>query len=82
MNINSLIWLIIILYNIFQLVKNHGVQGNLLPPKKYFGNLEADYVEKRRQALEGYLELLIEKFDENLPNELNIFLEGHKYVSI
>jgi len=66
---------------ILQLVKHYDVESSLLPPKKIFGNLDADHIEKRRVALEQYLQLLIDRFKDNLPDELNYFLEGNKYVS-
>ena len=64
-----------------QLVKNHGVDRSLLPPKKYFGFLQPEYVEKRRQALEAYFETLLSTFGENLPKEVLEFLETDKFVS-
>ena len=64
-----------------QLVKNHGVDRSLLPPKKYFGFLQPEYVEKRRQALEAYFETLLSTFAENLPKEVLEFLETNKFVS-
>ena len=64
-----------------QLVKNHGVDRSLIPPKKYFGFLQPDYVEKRRQALEAYFETLLSTFAENLPKEVLEFLETNKFVS-
>lgn len=64
-----------------QLVKNHGVDRSLIPPKKYFGILQPEYVEKRRQALESYFETLLSTFAENLPKELTEFLETDKFVS-
>ena len=54
---------------------------SLIPPKKYFGFLQAEYVEKRRQALEAYLETLLSTFDDNLPKEVLEFLETDKFVS-
>ena len=64
-----------------QLVKCHGVDRSLIPPKKYFGILQPEYVEKRRQALEAYFETLLLKFDEKLPQEVLDFLESDKFVS-
>ena len=54
---------------------------SLIPPKKYFGFLQPDYVEKRRQALETYLETLLSTFPENLPKEVLEFFETNKFVS-
>ena len=66
---------------ITQLVKNHGVDRSLLPPKKYFGFLQPEYVEKRRQALEAYFEMLLAKFEDKLPQEVLTFLNINKFVS-
>ena len=54
---------------------------SLIPPKKYFGFLQPEYVEKRRQALEAYFETLLSTFAENLPKEVLEFLETDKFVS-
>ena len=62
-------------------MKNHGVDRSLIPPKKYFGFLQPEYVEKRREALEAYFETLLSKFDEKLPREVLEFLETEKFVS-
>lgn len=66
---------------ITQLVKKHGVDRSLIPPKKYFGFLQPEYVEKRRQALEAYFEMLLAKFEDKLPQEVLTFLDIHKFVS-
>ena len=66
---------------ITQLVKNHGLDHCLIPPKKYFGFLQPEYVEKRRQALEAYFEMLLSKFEDKLPQEVLTFLDTDKFVS-
>ncbi|XP_032217773.2 uncharacterized protein LOC5517346 isoform X3 [Nematostella vectensis] len=62
-----------------KLVKEYHIDQSLLPPKKYFGNLDPDYIETRRLLLEIYLHKLLEKFEDNLPDQLDNFLEGFKY---
>ena len=57
------------------------MESNLLPPKKFFGKLNPDYVEKRREGLEKYLQSVLEGFDEALPVVLQQFLEADRYVS-
>jgi len=57
------------------------VDRSLIPPKKYFGFLQPEYVEKRRQALEAYFETLLSTFAEDLPKEVLEFLETDKFVS-
>ena len=46
-----------------------------------FGNLQPQHVEKRKQALEAYLETLLDSFQTELPPELQEFIEVNKYVS-
>lgn len=63
-------------------MKSHGIDHSLIPPKKYFGFLQPEYVERRRQALEAYFETLLSTFEEHLPKELLEFLETDKFVSV
>ena len=63
-------------------MKSHGIDHSLIPPKKYIGFLQPEYVERRRQALEAYFETLLSTFEENLPKELLEFLEMDKFVSV
>lgn len=72
----------LVLFFCVQLVKSHGIDHSLIPPKKYFGFLQPEYVERRRQALEAYFETLLSTFEENLPKELLEFLETDKFVSV
>ena len=53
----------------------------MLPPKKYIGKLNPDYVEKRREGLEKYIEKIVTSFEEALPAVVQEFLETDKYVS-
>ena len=68
-------------YLFFQLVKDWKVKPGLLPPKRVFGNLQPQYVEKRREALEEYLQTLLTTFEKELPVVLKEFIEVDKYVS-
>ncbi|XP_067933194.1 nischarin-like [Watersipora subatra] len=60
------------------LVSNHGLDKKLLPPKKTFGNTSESFIQKRRVALERYLDSLLRKFD-RLPYELATFLKFQHY---
>lgn len=74
-NINSII-------AFTQLIKRYGIDQMLIPPKKYFGILQPEYVEKRRLGLETYIQTLLLKFEDSLPQEILDFLESDKFVSM
>ncbi|KAJ1521684.1 hypothetical protein ONE63_003327 [Megalurothrips usitatus] len=62
-----------------KLVADHGVTKDLLPPKKVLGNRDPVFVEKRRSALEVYLESVLTFLRQTMPRELAMFLDFHKY---
>ena len=47
---------------VFQLVKLHSVNRDLLPPKRYHGNLSKQLIDQRRLQLESYLQKLIHRY--------------------
>ncbi|XP_015920774.1 uncharacterized protein [Parasteatoda tepidariorum] len=61
-----------------KMVKEYGVDKNLLPPKKIFGNRSESFICERKKALEHYLQSLIQLFT-ILPEPLAIFLDFQKY---
>ena len=40
-----------------QLVNNHGIAKDILPPKKLIGNKDPAFIEKRRMDLQGYVQV-------------------------
>ena len=44
-----------------QLLKLHSVSRDLLPPKRYHGNLSKQLIDQRRLQLESYLQKLIHR---------------------
>ena len=62
------------------MVDQYGVEKKILPPKKAFGNMSESFIQKRRSALEKYLQTVLKHF-ERIPFELATFLEFQKYVS-
>ncbi|KAK2571079.1 Nischarin [Acropora cervicornis] len=63
-----------------KLVKRYGIDQSLIPPKRYFGMRQPEYVEKRRLGLETYIQTLLLQFDDNLPQEIQDFLESDKFL--
>ncbi|XP_066925723.1 nischarin-like isoform X2 [Clytia hemisphaerica] len=57
-----------------QLVQQHGLAWELLPPKKIVGNLSSSHLEKRKVALQKYLKTVVTVFTD-LPRPLIGFLE-------
>ena len=49
------------LFFLFQLIKLHAVSRDLLPPKRYHGNLSKSLIDERRLQLENYLQKLIHR---------------------
>ena len=45
----------------FQLVKQYNIPNDMLPTKKLFSNMSLVHLEKRRNALEHYLQRLINR---------------------
>ena len=46
-----------------QLIRVHGIARDLLPSKKLTGNLTAAHIETRREALERYLQKLVNRLN-------------------
>ncbi|XP_059481181.1 nischarin [Neocloeon triangulifer] len=61
------------------LVADHGVSKELLPPKKVIGNQDPVFIEKRRAALETYLQSVTNFLKIAMPQELAYFLHFHQY---
>jgi len=61
------------------LVNDHGVAKDLLPPKKVIGNQDPVFIEKRRAALETYLQTVMNFLKIAMPQELAYFLHFHQY---
>eukprot|EP00794_Sanderia_malayensis_P006213 gene6213-6929_t len=61
-----------------ELVVNYGLPWDLLPPKRFIGNMNKDHIEKRRGALEEYLQTIIAVLM-NPPNEIIEFLEFDRF---
>jgi nischarin len=61
------------------LVADHGVSKELLPPKKVIGNQDPVFIEKRRAALETYLQTVMNFLKIAMPQELAYFLHFHQY---
>ncbi|XP_018329598.1 nischarin-like [Agrilus planipennis] len=77
-------WKIMRRYNDFfelhqQLVNDHGVSKDLLPPKKVILNKSKAFIESRREALQIYLQKLLQYLKSAMPKEFWEFLEFHEY---
>ena len=60
-----------------QLMKLHAVHRDLLPPKRYHGNLSKQLIDQRRLQLETYLHRLIHRYVymfENRRNRISLSL--------
>jgi len=62
-----------------KLVSEHCVEKDILPPKKLIGNKCEAFVEKRRQSLELYLNIVYNYLKKAMPRELAVFLDLHVY---
>nr|CAD7400302.1 unnamed protein product [Timema poppensis] len=62
-----------------KLVSDHGVNKDILPPKKVLGNKEPAFLEKRRAALEIYLQNIVNFLQRAMPRDLATFLDFHRY---
>lgn len=60
-------------------MSEHCVEKNILPPKKLIGNKCEAFVEKRRQNLELYLNVVYNYLKKAMPRELAVFLDLHVY---
>ena len=64
-----------------QLVRQYGVNSDLLPPKKMSGNLSKQLIDKRRKLLEGYLQKIIHMETQvSRSPELQVFLDTPTHV--
>lgn len=61
------------------LVSEHCVEKDILPPKKLIGNKSETFIEKRRIALESYLNAVYHYLKKTMPREFALFLDLHKY---
>ena len=60
---------------------DYGFAWDLLPPKKLIGNMNAEHVERRRVALEKYLQTVLCVLLD-MPQAVVEFLEFDRFVSI
>ena len=66
-----------------QLMRQHNVGRDLLPPKKISGNLSKQLIDRRRQLLEQYLQKMIHSEPQiSQSAELLEFLDVPAHVSI
>ncbi|XP_015523853.1 nischarin [Neodiprion pinetum] len=82
--VSSIKWTLRHRYNDFAelhetLVAEHCVEKDILPPKKLIGNKSEGFIEKRRIALETYLNSVYTYLKKAMPRELALFLEFHVY---
>ncbi|XP_034952020.1 nischarin [Chelonus insularis] len=61
------------------LMSEHCVEKDILPPKKLIGNKSEAFIEKRRSALEAYLNSVYNYLKKTMPRELVLFLDLHIY---
>lgn len=61
------------------LVVDHCVTKDILPPKKLIGKRDPEFVERRRQGLEIYLSSVVNFLKETMPKLLTEFLDFQKY---
>ncbi|CAB0032500.1 unnamed protein product [Trichogramma brassicae] len=61
------------------LVMDHCVEKDILPPKKLIGNKSEAFIEKRRVALESYINSIYTYLKKIMPLPLAKFLELHVY---
>lgn len=62
-----------------QLVGDHGVSKDILPPKKVLGSKTPEFVENRRQGLENYLRSVLNYLKITMPRVFIEFLDFHIY---
>lgn len=62
-----------------KLVEENSISKKLIPPKKLVGNKNPEFVEKRRQELEKYIQDLLALFRITMPRVLAEFLDLNKY---
>lgn len=61
------------------LISEHCVEKEILPPKKFIGNKNELFIEKRRKNLEIYLNTAYNYLKKTMPRKLAIFLGLHLY---
>ncbi|KAH0557866.1 nischarin [Cotesia glomerata] len=61
------------------LVTEHCVEKDILPPKKIIGRKNEVFIDKRRQALEIYLNAIYNYLKKTMPREFVMFLDLHVY---
>lgn len=61
------------------LVADHGVFGDILPPKKVIGNKDEQFIEKRRLALDQYLSNIVRFLQKTMPKDLALFLNFYQF---
>lgn len=62
-----------------QLISDHGVSKDILPPKKVIGNKTPEFIESRRQGLEKYLKSVLNYLKLTMPRIFVEFLDFHIY---
>lgn len=62
-----------------QLISDHGVSKDILPPKKVIGNKTPEFIENRRQGLENYLRSVLNYLKITMPRIFVEFLDFHLY---
>lgn len=62
-----------------KLVEENSISKKLIPPKKVIGNKNPEFLEKRRQELEKYVQDLLALFRVTMPRSLAEFLDFNKY---
>lgn len=56
-----------------------GIPKDNFPPKKFIGNKDPEFVEKRRRRLDEYLNNLIQLLGQNPPEDLAHFLNLYDF---
>lgn len=82
--VNDVTWYIRHRYNDFydlhqQLVVDHGVSKDSLPPKKAINNKCPIFIQQRREGLETYLRNTLNYLKRTMPRIFTRFLDFHKY---
>lgn len=83
-NVAGVIWIVSHRYSEFyelhnQLVTDHGVSKDSLPPKKVIRNKCPMFIENRRQGLESYLQNVLNYLKITMPRIFVEFLDFHVY---
>lgn len=83
-NVAETTWFILHRYSEFyelhtQLVTDHGVSKDILPPKKVIRNKSPIFIENRRQGLESYLRSVLNYLKITMPRIFVEFLDFHVY---